>query len=213
MKISEMFVSIQGEGINIGQPQLFIRLTGCNIDCDYCDTDTSKFRVLRSEKILELIESEKEKHFFKQISITGGEPLIQAELLKPLLERLKDEYTIMLETNATLPKELEMIIDYIDIVSADLKLGYHSENIELFKEFMDIAIKKETYIKIVYKAKDKEILKKMLPIALKYEVPVYLQPITPFKKEDITLGLDIIDEFKSENLRLLPQIHPYMNIQ
>lgn len=213
MRISELFVSIQGEGINIGLPQLFLRLTGCNLECDYCDTDTSKFRVYRTEKILELIEEQKEKHFFKQISITGGEPLVQADLLKPLLERLKDNYTIMLETNATLPEELDKVIDYIDTVSADLKLDYHSENIEVFERFMDIATKKETYIKIVYKADDKEILKKILPIALKYEVPVYLQPITPFTKEDIDLGLSIIDDLKSQNIRLLPQIHPYMNIQ
>ena len=213
MKISEMFVSIQGEGINIGQPQLFIRLTGCNIDCDYCDTDTSKFRVLRTEKVLELIENEKEKHFFKQVSITGGEPLIQAELIRPLLERINSEYKIMLETNATLPDELEKIIDYVDTVSADLKLDYHSKNPEIFDRFMEIATKKEAYIKIVYNSRQIELLKKMLPTALKYNIPVYLQPMTPFKKEDITLGLDIIDEFKSENLRLLPQIHPYMNIQ
>jgi len=213
MKISEMFVSIQGEGINIGLPHLFIRLTGCNLDCDYCDTDTSRFKVYRTERILELIKEQKERHYFRLISITGGEPLLQAELLRPLLNNLSDEYDIMLETNSTLPEELEKIIDKVDTVSADLKPSYHNAHPGMFERFMDIATRKETYIKTVYKKGDEKILKKMLPMALKYDIPVYLQPITPFNEEDIMLGLSIIDEFKAENLRLIPQLHPYMNIQ
>ena len=66
--------------------------------------------------------------------MTGGEPLLQCRILKEFLPLIKEEAKIYLETNATLPKNLEIIKDYIDIISADIKLAIDLKSTENFSQ-------------------------------------------------------------------------------
>jgi len=117
----EIFYSIQGEGVNIGKPAVFLRLGLCNLACTWCDTkytwDWEEYDP--KEQIIEMPLEEVEREILgyncKYLVITGGEPMIQQGQLVPLLERLKNkEFRIEIETNGTIvpsPK-LANLIDH-----------------------------------------------------------------------------------------------------
>ena len=108
MKISEIFSSIQGEGIHAGKPSVFLRTALCNLKCVWCDTkytwdwdnyDYSKeVHELPIEKVIEKIKEFEPKH----IVITGGEPLIQQNDIASLLSKLGDDYFVEVETDCTI---------------------------------------------------------------------------------------------------------------
>jgi 7-carboxy-7-deazaguanine synthase len=98
--VNEIFYSIQGESIYSGRPCIFVRLTGCNLRCTYCDT---QYAYEEGEKMeIDRIMSRISGFKCRWIEITGGEPLIQSET--PLLvSRLIDNgYVVMMETNGSL---------------------------------------------------------------------------------------------------------------
>ncbi len=116
MQISEIFTSIQGESSYAGMPCTFIRMSGCNLRCSYCDT-TYAF-----EKGMELTEEEIINEValigVHLVEVTGGEPLLQAGTLH-LIERLIGEgYHVLVETNGTLSIK---DIDRRTIVILDVK--------------------------------------------------------------------------------------------
>ena len=118
MKISEIFYSIEGEGIEIGRPEVFIRLAECNLRCTWCDTKYA----LENGKDMSVNNVIKEvvKYPCKSVSITGGEPLLQREELLKLVQRLKKmDYWIQINTNGTLFDE--EIFTLADLVSMDCK--------------------------------------------------------------------------------------------
>jgi 7-carboxy-7-deazaguanine synthase len=101
MKIAEIFRSIQGEGINQGKPCLFIRLAGCNLHCHWCDTDFAQ--IGGTEMSLDTILEHAWRLNPSYVCITGGEPLLQAGDLEPLLASLhRRGTTIDIETNGTI---------------------------------------------------------------------------------------------------------------
>lgn len=114
MKITEIFKSIEGETSYVGLPCSFIRVTGCNLRCSYCDT-TYAYEGGREMPIPSILE-EVRGFKTKLVCITGGEPLINKET--PLLaeELLKKRYTVLVETNGAcdiraLPKAAIKIMD------------------------------------------------------------------------------------------------------
>lgn len=100
MKICEIFTSIQGESSYAGLPCTFIRLTGCNLRCAYCDTTYSYAE--GSERSTEEIMSVVRDSGAKLVEITGGEPLLQEDVY-PLIAILLDSgYTVLVETNGSM---------------------------------------------------------------------------------------------------------------
>jgi 7-carboxy-7-deazaguanine synthase len=100
LQVNEIFYSIQGESSHSGRPCAFIRMTGCNLRCSYCDTAYAYDEGDR----LEISDIERKIGAFRcgLVEITGGEPLLQAEtpeLIRTLLDR---RYTVLLETNGSL---------------------------------------------------------------------------------------------------------------
>ena len=116
-KITEIFSSIQGEGLHIGEEQVFVRFYGCNLSCCFCD---EKEKVLFSEYTPQGLIEEVIKEGKNTISLTGGEPLLQVDFLKEILPVLKEKgKEIYLETNGMLVNNLIEVLDRIDIVSMD----------------------------------------------------------------------------------------------
>jgi len=118
VKVSEIFYSIEGEGIEIGRPEVFIRLTGCNLRCDWCDT---KYALNDGKEfsIDEIIQKTR-LHPVKNISITGGEPLLQRVELIELVEELKElNYWIQINTNGTIFDH--RIFELTDLITMDCK--------------------------------------------------------------------------------------------
>ncbi|MBN2468026.1 MAG: radical SAM protein [Deltaproteobacteria bacterium] len=114
LKVTEIFHSIQGESSFAGWPCVFIRLTGCNLRCSYCDTPYA-YEEGEDKTIPEILKATA-RYRTPLVEVTGGEPLLQKEtplLLKRLLER---RYTVLLETNGSLdisqvPKRCVRIVD------------------------------------------------------------------------------------------------------
>ena len=88
MKIAELFYSLQGEGSLVGVPSVFIRTSGCNLRCAWCDTPYTSWQPEGTELDLNRIVDEVRAHPARHVVITGGEPMIQPEMV-PLTERLR----------------------------------------------------------------------------------------------------------------------------
>ncbi len=99
MLVNELFLSIQGESLTAGFPTVFVRFTGCNLRCNYCDTTYAydEGQKMSPEAIYEKIC----EYTYERVCLTGGEPLLQKEL--NLLLRLLDDYVVSIETNGSLP--------------------------------------------------------------------------------------------------------------
>ncbi len=113
MKICEIFPSIQGESSMVGIPMLFIRLTGCNLRCSYCDTKYAYEKGYEAS-VQEVLKSIRKSNL-RYIAITGGEPLLQAEVYW-LMEALLKDFNLLLETNGSLsiekvPHGVKIVLD------------------------------------------------------------------------------------------------------
>src|SRR4030042_6190449 len=96
-KLNEVFVSLQGEGPYMGTRQAFIRFAGCNLACQYCDTDFSCKRTVTPSYLLSFI---RRAGAIQAVALTGGEPLVQADFLAVLLPQVKRMgRMVYLETN------------------------------------------------------------------------------------------------------------------
>ncbi|HEY3304022.1 MAG TPA: 7-carboxy-7-deazaguanine synthase QueE [Candidatus Binatia bacterium] len=117
MRIADIFYSIQGEGRLIGVPSTFIRTSGCNLRCVWCDTPYTSWEPEGEERSLDEILTEVKRHPAKHAVVTGGEPLLAHEI-EELTHRLKREsFHITIETAATIFKPVSC-----DLVSMSPKL-------------------------------------------------------------------------------------------
>lgn len=132
-KVNEIFYSLQGEGCHTGTPAIFVRLSGCNFACPFCDTDHAAGLLMSADEIL----SEVAKHPASHVVITGGEPAMQID--DALIAALKDKgYYIQIETNGSLPlpdgidwvtcspKDKPWRIGHVD----ELKIVYQGQDVE-----------------------------------------------------------------------------------
>ncbi|MHC4610839.1 MAG: radical SAM protein [Planctomycetota bacterium] len=103
LKINEIFHSIQGESTHAGLPCVFVRLTGCNLRCCWCDTAYAfhEGRALSVEDVLQRVAG----YHCDVVEITGGEPLLQADAIPLMRELLRRGYRVLLETGGSLPIE------------------------------------------------------------------------------------------------------------
>ncbi|MCS6291673.1 MAG: 7-carboxy-7-deazaguanine synthase QueE [Nitrospira sp.] len=100
LRVTEIFHSIQGESTYVGQPCIFVRLTGCPLRCTWCDTEYSFYggTTLSIDEILNKVR----EYGCQLVEVTGGEPLAQPEAL-PLIARLCDAgYTVLIETSGAI---------------------------------------------------------------------------------------------------------------
>ena len=157
-KVDEIFDSVLGEGLYVGEKQIFVRFFGCNLTCKYCDTKLTHFKEYDPKELFDEIKVYKDN--YHSISFTGGEPLLHNEFLKEVLKLTKASgFRNYLETNGTLPGELENVIEHIDIVAMDAKLpsstglgGFW----EAHERFLRIASHKEVFIKAIICSSTKE---------------------------------------------------------
>ena len=218
IKIKEIFDSIQGEGPYVGEKQLFVRTTKCNLNCKYCDTDflcDENSKGYNFDEFFEILKSSDAQ----TVSFTGGEPLLEADFLFEFFKRYKNRLNkkIYLETNGTNAKNLKKIIDYVDIVSMDIKLKSATGlefSLITFDDFLNIAKEKEVFAKVVF---DENILdteiKECCELAKKYQIELILQPRMP-----MSTSLDIegiFDKFYKQykNVRLIAQMHKFLNLR
>ncbi len=98
--VNEIFYSIQGESLNSGRPCVFVRLTGCNLRCSFCDTGYAYEE--GNEMEIGAIIDQVSAYQCTLVELTGGEPLVQEETPKLIDTLIKNNYEVMMETNGTL---------------------------------------------------------------------------------------------------------------
>ncbi len=226
-KILEIFQSTQGEGKYIGVPQVFVRFFECNMHCVWCDTPHSIGDTTRHYKefTLDSLVSEIKALWGQShsVSITGGEPLVQAEFINTLTPVLRGlGMTVYLETNGVLPKELAQVIDGVDIIAMDIKLPSSTQCKAYWQEhdeFLQIARTKDLFVKVVVSnetTKDEvlqaaDLVKRHAP-----DVPFILQPNFFDMKEGVVAKCQ---EFQNDclkhlpNVRIIPQIHKFLKVR
>jgi len=218
IRVKEIFTSIQGEGPFIGYKQLFIRFCGCNLSCKYCDTDYKASDSIEYE-LSELVDIIKNNMDCHSVSLTGGEPLLNVGFLKEFLPQC--HLPVYLETNATLAGELGEIIDYIDYISADIKLATATGENDLFKEhdrFFAVASCKNLFAKIVFNGNiTEDEINQCCKLGAKHSVELVLQP--EMKGNKIVTEREFIeniyDKFlkKYKKVRLIPQVHKFLDVK
>ena len=109
--VNEIFYSLQGEGFNVGEPAVFVRFSGCNLACSWCDTDHQQSVEMSAAEIVKHVQTlwqgKKEEIF---VVLTGGEPALQVD--EPLIDALTSARCyVAIETNGT--RELPFGIDWI----------------------------------------------------------------------------------------------------
>ncbi len=195
-KVVERFVSINGEGRRSGQLAIFIRFAGCNLNCSYCDTlwanekDVS-YELISSKDIYDYIKSQK----IKNVTLTGGEPLMQkgiVELLK-LLSKDKELY-VEIETNGSVLLDEFLDIENSPSFTMDYKLPSSNMENKMALDNFRYLTNKDT---VKFVSGSIEDLEKVKEIIKKYNLVnttnVYISPV--FGK----INLDTIVEFMKNN--------------
>lgn len=220
-KIAEIFKSIQGEGIYFGEKQVFIRFFGCNLKCRFCDTPLKYFKEYSPDELF--LELQAYGNNYNSISFTGGEPLFQKDFLKGIM-RLTSKYNYKnyLDTNGTLPDALAEVIDYVDVVSMDIKLPSSTGEKSFFdehKKFLEIASVKELLVKIVICNSTLESDLREAVSSIKEKNKYAILVLQPNSSEDKSLLLEKMAHFKqiciAEDIVtcIIPQMHKIINIR
>ncbi len=203
LTVNEIFHSIQGESSYMGLPCVFVRLTGCNLRCTWCDTEYAFYEGRKMS--LEEIMTEVKSFDCRLVEITGGEPLAQ-EGVHVLMKRLCDDgYDVLLETSgsisiATVDPRVRRIVD---IKCPDSGMEKHNlwENIVHLKPTDEIKF-------VIGSRKDFEWATGVLHMhALTTKCPVLMSPVFG-KVQPIELAQWILDERLDVRFQL--QMHKYI---
>jgi 7-carboxy-7-deazaguanine synthase len=236
-RVAEIFSTLQGEGLYVGQRQIFVRLSGCSWRCRYCDTpgslDKDAHPTLSIQQVMDKVLELQTVRDHGAVSLTGGEPLLQADFLAGLLSSIKDHgLKTYLETSATHPHLFGPVAPLCDVVAADIKLpsaigrplwAEHEEFLRLAgdRAFVKIVLTAETTEDEIDTAVN--LVARLTPVP-----PLVLQPVTPIGElegrlhdpESATLGRILPPaparlvgfwDWARQRLpvvKLIPQMHP-----
>ncbi|MBR8834822.1 MAG: 7-carboxy-7-deazaguanine synthase QueE [Stigonema ocellatum SAG 48.90 = DSM 106950] len=209
-RLIEVFSAIQGEGLNVGTRQIFIRFALCDLRCHFCDSAHTwdapancrreqspglrDFEIYSNPvplaTLVEWVERQNQPGLHDSISLTGGEPLLHAQFLMQFLPKVRSitGLPIYLETGGHRPEQLAMILPYLDSVGMDLKLpstsgeSHWQEHAKFLQLCYDAQL--EVFVKIVISGNTyaSELEQSALLVAsVSPEIPVFLQPVTPLE--------------------------------
>ena len=211
----EIFASIQGEGVYVGVPTVFTRFGGCDLRCAWCDSPETwspspRCRVEEapgSERfgeienpvaigaILETVAGlDPERRMV--VSLTGGEPLLQAPAVVALARRLgEDQREVHLETHGLAAEALASVVDEVDVVAMDWKLAsdvrrveprvgesdFHAAHEEFLRCAWDSSARVFVKVVVTGHTQEKELGELCQRVAsVSPEIPLVVQPVTPF---------------------------------
>ena len=205
-RIAECFFSIQGDGITAGTPAVFIRLQGCSVGCQWCDTKYSWDPAAGREVALDDLVEEASAFPCRRAVITGGEPL-ESSLFSPLVEALKTRgFTLEVETSGTLPPP-PLPVDQWN-VSLKLRGSGVPEakriNPEAIRQFLGLG----AWWKFV--VVDADDVGEVLRLAERFALPrehILLMPEGVRPEEILERSPWVIEECKRHGYRYSPRLH------
>lgn len=207
-KVVEKFVSINGEGLLCGQLAVFIRLAGCNLNCSYCDTMWANekdvhFEYMSSSEIYEYIKSTG----VKNITLTGGEPLLQEGIIELLDGLSKDkELHVEIETNGSVNLNKFKNLKNPPSFTMDYKLPSSNMEDKMYLDNLNYLNKKDTIKFVSGSLEDLQKAKYIIDkFSLIEKTNIYISPV--FGK----ISMDGIVEFMKDNklngITLQVQLH------
>lgn len=207
-RLIEVFSAIQGEGLNVGTRQIFIRFALCDLRCHFCDSahtwnapttcQIERTPGLRDFEIysnpislhilIECIKRQNIPCLHDSISLTGGEPLLHATFMTQFLPEVRTAtgLPIYLETGGHRPQQLAMVLPYIDSVGMDFKLpsvsgeSFWREHAQFLQLCDESSV--EVFVKIIISSETAPTdLERAAEIVagVSPSIPIYLQPVTP----------------------------------
>lgn len=202
--VNEIFGSIDGEGLRTGELATFIRLTGCNLRCRYCDTAYAfnEGKLLTIEEILNKVSN----IGYKNITLTGGEPLLNKNSYKLIDELIKDNYNVNIETNGAI--DITPLLDKKVLITMDYKTKSSNMNDKMIKDNI-LKLRENDVLKIVCNRNDfDDIIKLLKDINIKSFI--YLSPI--FNEIEPSELVDFLKELhkegiKTDKIRIQVQLH------
>lgn len=208
--IAEKFISINGEGTRSGQLAVFIRFKGCNLNCSYCDTKWANksdvaFEIMSENDIIDYILSTK----IKNVTLTGGEPLLQNDIFI-LLKKLSNlDLYVEVETNGSISLYKFYSLDNPPSFTMDYKLPFSSMNSFMNIDNFSILTKKDT---VKFVCATKEDLQKSLEVINQYDLinkcNVYFSPVFNEIEPKQIVQFMIDNNLNGVNMQL--QIHKFI---
>lgn len=244
--IKEIFSSIQGEGPYVGQRHLFIRFIGCDLRCQYCDTPGAvaggsggEQRPCRAQRsadaaVLEEVQNPIGSAVLTSLcsrlvtpgpakpvlSLTGGEPLLQAAFLRSWLPEVRGTYRIYLETNGIHHAAMRELDGLVDVVSMDIKLPSatgQGPRWDDHRSFLKATDGIETFVKVVVTsgtAMSDILMAAKLVEERERRMPFIIQPCSgpsaPSGETLIEMQSTVLAVL--EDVRVIPQIHPMLRV-
>ncbi len=213
MRIAELFYSLQGEGSLIGTPSMFIRTSGCNLRCVWCDTPYTSWQPEGTELSLDQIIDEVKAHPAHHAVVTGGEPMIAPEII-PLTERLRQLGThITIETAGTVFRPVAC-----DLMSISPKLSNSTppgewaaqhERLRIRREVLGDLIARYAYqLKfVIEKREDIEEVRALVSTLHADPQHVVLMPEGTDREVLRERGMWLAEIAKAEGYRFTPRLH------
>lgn len=209
-KVVEIFESINGEGMRAGELAVFVRMKGCNLSCNYCDTMWAneadcEFEEMTADRIVERVK----KSGIKNVTLTGGEPLLQKDADK-LLKLFSDEKDIRVEIETNGSVNLSPFLKYENTsFTMDYKLPESDMEKYMDLENFKILRKNDTLKFVASSVND---LKKAKDIIEKYDlidrVNIIFSPV--FGKIELTDIVDFLKDNKLNDVRMQLQMHKFI---
>lgn len=203
LKITEIFPSVQGEGLRQGEPTIFIRFSGCNLKCEFCDTQYAwtEGKEYSTARVLEEVDKIYRDFPSGWVCLTGGEPLIQ-DISGLARELKKKDFKIQVETNAT--HYIPLPVDWYSVSPKPDDYAFQPEYREKAKEVKIVVIKSLNFEKVQH-------LRNQFPES----IPILLQPQSN-TKWSMELGLKILRQAlknQLKNIRVSLQLHKIYDIK
>jgi len=205
--LCELYESIQGEGLLVGTPSIFLRLQGCNLRCPWCDQPES---LTFSNQRVSLEETLKEikKLVPRHVVITGGEPFAHKELPLVVKALLEEGYSVQIETNGTLwIPEMESYALHVHITCSPKAAACFYVHPQILKHARELKF-------VVDEELNKEVLKREEFLPFLKKGMVVLQP-EGNRKEMLGKALSLQRELLKESysVRVIPQVHKCFNLK
>lgn len=209
--VAETFLSINGEGLRAGQLAFFIRFTGCNLKCSYCDTQWANvpgasYTPMTAEQLYALVMESGAKN----VTVTGGEPLLQEDIYGLLALLCRDpQLSVEVETNGSLPLRPFWDIPDRPAFTMDYKLPESGMESSMYPENLSLLSRQDT-VKFVCGSGDD--LHRARQLILDYRLTdttnVHLSPVFGMLEPDEIV--EFMKTYRMNNVTLQPQLHKFI---